>query len=284
MQLFTVTEPTRAETPVIVEVPHAGLHVPPECAATLVAPALSIARDADLFVDELYADAPAEGATLLVSHVSRYFVDLNRAETDIDAESVDGGPAAARASRGIVWRLTSDGAPALARPITRADFEARLARLYRPYHRALERAVAQKTARFGYAVLLAAHSMPSVGRAGHGDTDSPRADVVPGTRGRSSADARVIDLVDRHARDEGWSVRHDDPYRGGFTTLHYGRPADGRHAVQVELSRRLYMDESTLERSAERFDRVRAWCRRLVGALGELPPPAPVAGAAARRA
>jgi N-formylglutamate amidohydrolase len=274
MKLFTVTEPTKGETPVIVEVPHAGLHVPPDCLASLVAPASAIARDADLYVDELYGDAPAEGATLVVSHVSRYFLDLNRAETDVDCESVEGGPSNARVSRGVVWRLTSDGAPVLAKPLSRAELEARLERLYRPYHRAVRAAIDRKRERFGYAILLAAHSMPSVGPAAHGDADGARADVVPGSRGRSSADGSIIDEVDAVARAEGWTVRHDDPYRGGFTTVHYGRPSGGQHAIQVELSRRLYMDETTLRPLSGRFERVRTWCRRLVGALGALPVPA----------
>jgi N-formylglutamate amidohydrolase len=270
MQLFTVTEPERDEIPVVVEVPHAGLHVPPEALANIAAPAHALARDADLFVDQLYADAPSEGATLIASNVSRYYVDLNRAETDIDADAVVGAPSSARAARGVVWRLTSEGAPVLARPLTRAELEERLERLYRPYHRALEAALARKVDTFGYVVLLAAHSMPSVGRAGHNDTDTPRADVVPGSRGRTSADAAVIDAVEAHVRAEGWSIRHDDPYRGGFTTVHYGRPRERRHAIQVELSRRLYMDEALLRQRPVEFDRARAWCRALVRSLGRL--------------
>src|SRR5690606_17594060 len=97
------------ETPLLVEVPHAGLHVDAPSLAHLAAPARSIGRDADLYVDDLYADAPSRGATLLVAHISRYVVDLNRSERDVDADAVEGTSTAARATRGIVWRLTSDG-------------------------------------------------------------------------------------------------------------------------------------------------------------------------------
>ena len=72
-----------------------------------------------------------------------------------------------------------------------------------------------------------------------------------------------------HARASGWSVRHDEPYRGGFTTSHYGRPKEGVHAIQVELARRQYMDEERLVPHT-RFPEVRAWCRGLVAKLGEL--------------
>jgi N-formylglutamate amidohydrolase len=142
-------------------------------------------------------------------------------------------------------------------------------------------------------VLLAAHSMPSVERTGvregppsgprsrnghslaggdgarRAEEPRPRADVVPGTRGRKSADARFIDAVEQHAAARGWTVRHDDPYAGGFTTQHYGRPAAGIHAVQVELARRLYLDESSL-RPNDNFARARAWCRELVARLGKV--------------
>jgi N-formylglutamate amidohydrolase len=119
--------------------------------------------------------------------------------------------------------------------------------------------------------------MPSVERSSNGFRRTrnsvgdlrERADVVPGTRGRRSAGARFIDAVEEHAASCGWSVRHDDPYAGGFTTQHYGRPADGVHAIQVELARRLYLDEATL-RTNENFAKARAWCRELVVRLGQI--------------
>jgi N-formylglutamate amidohydrolase len=276
---FERFDPTGPESPVIVEVPHAGLDVDAPFLEPLTAPARSIARDADLYVDALYQDAAADGATVLVARASRYVIDVNRSEGDVDGEVVEGGRGDLRMQHGLVWRTTSDGEPALARKLTRAELEERLDLVWRPYHRELAAIIERKRARFGIAVILAAHSMPSVDRGPRppgrpapdgGDAASAaqrRADVVPGTRGRRSAAGRFIDLVDTLAKNQGWSVRHDDPYSGGFTTQHYGRPGDGVHAVQVELSRRLYLDEDTLRPSAG-FDGVRAWCRGLSQALG----------------
>jgi N-formylglutamate amidohydrolase len=267
-QAFSLVEPTTDEIPVVVEVPHAGLVVPSGCLAPLVAPARAIGRDADLHVDRLYADAPAVGATLLVGRLSRYVVDLNRGLGDLDPDVVEGARPGPRYNHGLVWRTTSDGDRALARPLTRAELDERLDLYYRPYHAALAAALERKRSRFGIAVLLAAHSMPSVGRSTAGAPGVARADVVPGTRGRTTASPRLIDAVERLARAEGWTVRHDEPYAGGFATQHYGRPAEGTHAVQVELSRRLYLDEATLRPRADSFDAVRGWCRRLVIELG----------------
>jgi N-formylglutamate amidohydrolase len=269
---FVLTSPTGPETPVVVEVPHAGLDVPPGCLAQLTAPARALVRDADLHVDRLYADAPAEGASLLVARASRYVIDLNRAESDVDEGVVEAGGREkgghrARFAHGLIWRVTSDGEAALARPLTRAELEARLRDVYRPYHAVLAAELARKRARFGVAVLLAAHSMPSQSR---GKDERVRADVVPGSRGRTSADARFIEAVESHARAEGFSVVHDDPYAGGFSTQHYGRPKAGIHAVQVELARRLYLDEGTCELDVEAYGRLRAWCRSLVKLLARL--------------
>jgi N-formylglutamate amidohydrolase len=268
---FTVIEPSAGETPLIVEIPHAGLSVDARALAYLIAPARSVGRDADLYVDELYADAPLAGATTLVSHVSRYVCDLNRSELDLDPEAVQGAPAEARATRGLIWRLTSEGARTLDGPIPRAELERRLEHCYRPYHRALSGLIERKRERFGFAVVLAAHSMPSVARSSTGDARIVRADVVPGTRGRTSAAAALINCVDNAAKRAGFSVAHDDPYQGGFTTQHYGRPRDRVHVVQVELARRLYMAEANLTKSDD-FGRIRAWCTDVVRALGSTRP------------
>jgi N-formylglutamate deformylase len=266
---FSVHEPRSDRTPVIVEVPHAGLSVDAESMATLIAPAQSLGRDADLFVDDLYEDAPDVGATLLVSHVSRYVCDLNRAETDVDPMTVEGG-AARSAPHGVIWRVTTDNRPALARPLPFSELERRLVRIYRPYHQTLQALIDQRVAEFGYAILLCGHSMPSRGREGHIDPGRERADVVPGSRGRTTCAEAVLRLVDRNAAAHRLSVAHDEPYRGGFSTSHYGRPRDSVHAIQIELARRLYMDEQTLTKKPREFEALRGFCRALTAALGEL--------------
>ncbi len=261
--------PRAGETPLIVEIPHAGVLVPPPFMPELLASARAIGRDADLYVDDLYEEAHLDGASMLVSRTSRYVVDLNRAPDDLDAEAALAGRVAS-SPRGVVWRLTTEGDRALAAPLRDEALELRLSGVYRPYHAALEALIARKVATFGRAVVLAAHSMPSVARAMHGDAGHVRADVVPGSRGRTSAAAKYIDAVDAHARKRGWSVAHDEPYKGGFTTQHYGRPRENVHVVQVELARRLYMNEATYRRTPVAFDDVRAWCRELARKLGAL--------------
>lgn len=279
MEPFEVVEPTAGESPLVVEVPHAGLWIDPEALAYTVAPARSIARDADLYVDQLCQDVPSEGASLLVARTSRFVVDLNRAETDFDGDTVEGGPRAP-SPRGLIWRLTTDGDPILAERLPRSELERRLAFVYRPYHRALEALIQRKQARFGFAILLCAHSMPSQPRPAPGDGGRAqpfyRADLVPGTRGRTTAAGVVIDRVDAHGRAFGWSIRHDDPYRGGFSTAFYGRPGRGVHAVQIEIARRLYMDETSHRIDPQGFRAVREFARTLAARLAFAETDAPI--------
>ncbi len=266
---FRVIAPQAPETAVVVEIPHAGLGVDALAVAGLAASVRSLGTDADLYVDELYADAPSTGATVLVAQLSRYVCDLNRSEQDVDPLAASGGTAQ-RAPHGLIWRDTTEGQRALYQPLSREELTRRIETFYRPYHQCLTELLNAKRAKFGYVILLAGHSMPSRGRSGHIDTGRERADVVPGSRGRTTAAALIIDTPDRIARGRAWSVVHDDPYRGGFTTAHYGRPAQGQHALQVELSRRLYMNESTLEKKPGGFDETRRYCTDLVAALGAL--------------
>ena len=268
-EFFSLTHPAGDETPVLVEIPHAGLAVPESVQDELAVSPEVILRDSDIYVDRLYADAATRGATMLSANVSRYVVDLNRAPDDVDPQTVPDHPDPRGVQpRGVVWRVTTDGKPALREPLTFAALERRLRTFHAPYHAALEAQLRAKVARFGHAILLAAHSMPSVSRAQV--AGPPRADVVPGTRGRSTAHAQVIDCVDEHFRAAGLSVRHDDPYRGGWSTSHYGRPADGCHAIQIELNRALYVDEDTCRPRDGAFERLQAIVNDLVAELGAL--------------
>lgn len=270
MSFVELTRPQTNPSPVVVEVPHSGLQVPTEVETEIDATPLAILRDSDLYVDQLFERAPKNGATLLVSRVSRYVVDLNRGPDEVDSVAVPKHPRAREIpARGVVWRARTDGTPLLRAPLTAEQFARRLELFYDPYHRTLHEVAARLHEEHGQVVILAGHSMPSSGRM-PGGTDVRRADVVPGTRGRSTADGRVIDLIDSHFREAGLSVKHDDPYRGGWTTTSYGVPRRGQHAVQLELNRALYVDESTSEIKKDDFARLQELLDELVIKLGKL--------------
>ena len=271
MSFVELTHPRTTASPVLVEVPHSGLQVPPEVESEIDATPLAMLRDSDIYVDQLYQRAPESGATLLVSRVSRYVVDLNRGPDEVDSAAVPRHPKGRHIpARGVVWRARTDGTPLLRAPLTVEQFTRRLELFYDPYHRTLREVAAQIREQHGRVVILAAHSMPSAGRRMLGGGEIRRADIVPGTRGRSSADGRIIDLIDSHFREAGLSVKHDDPYRGGWTTSSYGAPKRGQHAVQIELNRALYVDEKTSEIKPSDFAQLQTVLDQLVGKLGKL--------------
>lgn len=271
MSFVELTHPRTTASPVLVEVPHSGLQVPPEVESEIDATPLAMLRDSDIYVDKLYQRAPESGATLLVSRVSRYVVDLNRGPDEVDSAAVPRHPKGRHIpARGVVWRARTDGTPLLRAPLTIEQFTRRLELFYEPYHRALREVAAQIREQHGRVVILAAHSMPSAGRRMLGGGLARRADIVPGTRGRSTADGRIIDLIDSHFREAGLSVKHDDPYRGGWTTSSYGAPKRGQHAVQIEINRALYVDEKTSEIKPNDFARLQTVLDQLVSKLGKL--------------
>ncbi|MGB8330665.1 MAG: N-formylglutamate amidohydrolase [Polyangiales bacterium] len=271
MSFVELTHPRTSPSPVLVEVPHAGLQVPPELESEIDATPSATLRDSDIYVDQLYQRAPDHGATLLVSRVSRYVVDLNRGPDDVDSAAVPRHPSGRHIpARGVIWRAGTDGTPLLRAPLSMEQFTRRLSLFYEPYHRTLRQVAARIHEEHGQVMILAAHSMPSSGRRTLGGREVRRADVVPGTRGRSTADGRIIDLIDSHFREAGLSVKHDDPYRGGYTTSSYGSPRRGQHAVQIELNRALYVDETTSEIKRDEFAQLQTLLDQLVRRLGEL--------------
>lgn len=265
---FVAVLPDQPDTPVVVSVPHAGTEVG-NFAPALV-PGLDVRCDADLFVDELYQGSP-RGA-FIHARASRFVCDLNRDADDVSPRAVPAHPAPRNADgRGFVWEITTTGAPALARPLTLEEWQARKA-IHQRYHDAIAGALRRAHTRFGFAILVDGHSMPSVGRQGHADPGSRRADIVPGDRVGTSCAPALSHVVGEHFRKHGLSVAFNEPYRGGFITAHHGRPADGVHAIQIEMRRDLYMTESTFTRIPDKMSALHAVLAGLLRTLDSFDP------------
>src|ERR1700712_53667 len=154
--------PEHGRTPVLVEVPHAGLAIPASLQSEILASEEVRKRDADLYVDELFALAPAAGAALLSARISRYVADLNRAPDDVELTPEDNASGSAqRQPRGVVWRVTTDGRPVLRTPLDAAPLSQRIALYHSPYHARLREELEATRRQFGYVILVAGHSMPS---------------------------------------------------------------------------------------------------------------------------
>ena len=266
--LYRLQRPEEQTLPVVVDVPHAGEWIPDDVRDEMVIGSRKLRRDLDLYVDQIWECAPQLGATLLASNVSRYVVDLNRAPDDVSEQTVEGGQRVYEdgyyQDRGVVWRQTTAKTPVMDGPLSKKAFEERLERFYFPYHEVLEREVERVRSEFGYCVLIDGHSMPSTGRKGHSDPGARRAEIVPGDVDGEACDRTVRWMIEEHFRDAGFSVRSNEPYKGGWITRKFGRPNKGLHAIQIEVRRDLYMNERTFKIRRSGLEQLASVCEELL--------------------
>lgn len=267
------------DSALVLDSPHSGHWMPPDFRPACGVQALREAEDVD--VPALWQDAPGLGATLIEAHFPRTYLDVNRSLDDIDPQLLDDGPwpgpvaegsPKLRLGKGLAWRMLDDGTPIYDRRLTVAELQQRIERCWRPYHAALDEAVARALHRHGRVIHLNCHSMPAVAQAY--STEHPwmvHADFVLGDRDGTSADPRLTRWIDRFLQSRGFSVDINRPYKGVEIVRRTGRPALGVHSIQVEVNKRLYLCERTLQRHAG-FAAVRSALRELVEALRTLDP------------
>jgi N-formylglutamate deformylase len=245
-------DPVAPEIPLVFDSPHSGAEYPEDFR---YACPLDILRTAeDTHIDDLYGAAPEHGATLLGALFPRSYLDVNRHVGDIDEALLDGkwpGPMnpgeKTRLGMGLVRRLAKPGLPVYARLLPVAEMERRIARCYEPYHAMLQGVCDRLQRKFGVVRLVNCHSMPARGSAMSSDgPDAVRADFVLGDRDGTTCAPEFTDFVARLLRGRGYSVKVNDPYKGVEIVRRHGLPAQGRHALQIEVNRSLYMDEKTL--------------------------------------
>lgn len=258
--------------------PHSGRVLPGDMQA---APGLSMAvlRSAeDVGVDRLTASGPGWGVPLIAGTVSRAYVDLNRAPGELDPLLIDDCDAAGATTKvaagfGVIPRRAGDGTDLYDRRLTRAEAEGRLKRVHAPYHAALADLMQAARARHGMALLIDWHSMPSRAVTGGGAGRTGRgADIVVGDRHGASCRGAVTRRVRALMEAQGWRVGLNAPYAGGYSTETWGRPAEGYQALQIEVSRALYLDERTLEPSSD-HGRFLTALERVIAAMAKEPWP-----------
>jgi N-formylglutamate amidohydrolase len=272
---FEVLEPGECRGPVLFNSPHSGSIYPRAFLTTSRLDIATLRRSEDSFVDELIGGVVACGFPMMRAHFPRCFVDVNREPYELDPRMFDGrlpSFANTRSMRvagglGTVARVVGDAQEIYDQRIPVDDALRRIESLYKPFHRTLRRLFTGLHRDFGAAVLLDCHSMPS--SAGHKD-ERPRPEFVLGDRYGTSCVGAVSETVEQTLRGLGYSVSRNKPYAGGFITEHYGNPAAGLHAIQLEINRALYMDERRYERSTN-FVRLAADMETLARRLGEIP-------------
>lgn len=268
---FKLEIPATGPSPVLFNSPHSGSHYPDDLLEASRLDRLALRRSEDVDVDLLFDGVVDKGGSLMRVDFPRAYVDVNREPYELDPKMFDGrlppfaNTRSLRVASGLgtIPRTVGEGHEIYRALPTIDEALERIETLYKPYHRALARALLTAQRRHGLAVLIDCHSMPSAAVA-RGDR-SP-CDVVIGDRFGTSADPSIPDCIEASLRGMGYSVARNRPYAGGFITEHYGNPHSGVHAVQIEINRGLYLDERRIER-LHGFEGLREDLTRMAGEL-----------------
>jgi N-formylglutamate amidohydrolase len=272
---FEIVEPAEWRAPIIFNSPHSGSLYSEDFLYASRIDLPTLRRSEDSFMDELIGGLAARGFPVVRVNFPRSYVDVNREPYELDPRMFSGrlpSFANTRSMRvagglGTIPRVVGDGQEIYRERLAVDDALMRIETLYKPYHRALRRLINRVHQSFGTVVVVDCHSMPSIGVS----RDEPRRpDVVIGDRYGTSCAPTLPDRVEETMSRLGYSIGRNKPYAGGFITEHYGNPASGLHAIQLELNRAIYMDERRREKSA-RFAQVAADFAVLAEALATVP-------------
>jgi N-formylglutamate amidohydrolase len=261
-------DPVTDPVPLVFDAPHSGTQNPPDFRFTC--DSLTIKRGADLFVDELYEDAPRYGATLIGALFPRAYIDANRAETDIYHAGHD-GPEQETENRNIRpwnalvrtqnWR---GGADFYGRKLTLAEIHSRIDSHYRPYHDVLRSALDTQHARFGGVWHVNCHSCRSMNRR----VTPPRAnaDFIIGDRFGRTCSREFTDLIADTLAGLGYAVSLNKPYQGATLIRRYAAPDRERHSIQIEINKSLYLNDAE---KSENFGALRRDIGTLVARISD---------------
>jgi N-formylglutamate deformylase len=241
------------EVPVVLDSPHSGTRYPADF--NYVVDYATLRRAEDTHVHVLYDAAPDLGATLIAAQFPRSYIDANRSLLDIDPALLDGAwPGPINVTKktdkgiGLVWRLLDTGEAIYNRKLTVAEVQARIAKYYAPYHKALRDTINAAHKHYGAVWHLNCHSMPAVSSViSEEGPGVARADFVLGDRDGTTCEPAFTNFVAVVLKEMGYDVRINDPYKGVELVRAYSDPAQNKHSLQVEVNRRLYMNEDSRE-------------------------------------
>lgn len=268
---FTILAPRVQSAPFVLCSPHSGRVYPCEFLAQSRLDPQTLRKSEDCFVDDLFQGAADLGVPLIAAQFPRAYLDVNREPYELDPELfADPLPDYANSQSvrvvgglGTIARIVADGEEIYRTRLSVDEALARIEQLYFPFHAALQTLIAETKAQFGYCILIDCHSMPSAQMA---QSSGPRPDFVLGDRFGAACDPRLTRFLRDTLATEGYDVQLNRPYAGGYITEHYGRPYRGVQAVQMEINRALYLDETRFTRS-HGFTRLKIDLTRIAGML-----------------
>ena len=246
MDIFNITRPFGNAVPVLISSPHSGTFLPPEIRSALHPELAEKQDDADWFIDKLYDFAPDLGITLITANYSRWVIDLNR-NPENQPLYADG-----RVITGLV-PFTNFNGDALYRFNTpdRSNIDSRIEQYYKPYHKQIETTLKEIKAQFGIALLFDAHS---IRKKVPGIQQQPFPDLILGDNDKTSAGKNLIKIALDGLCQSSYDVSHNHPFKGGHITRSFGDPNQNIHALQLEMAKINYMDDSETRYDFEKAD------------------------------
>jgi N-formylglutamate amidohydrolase len=280
---YVIYRPTTVLAPVVFSSPHSGRFYPDDFVAASRLDRITLKSSEDSFVDELYQCVPRLGGVLIAAQYARAYCDPNREPYELDPNMFSGAlppQANTRSPRvaaglGTIPKTVGGGAEIYRGKLSVAEIERRLGRSYRPYHEALRGLIDEARHHFGWSLLIDCHSMPPMAppsgaaMAGLGDQGDWYANVVLGDCHGGACTGVITQVVEDKFRSLGYHVQRNAPYAGGFTTRHWGHPQTGSQALQIEISRALYMDAHGKTKGAG-FTKMQADLEQVVAAIIKL--------------
>jgi N-formylglutamate amidohydrolase len=275
--VYVIQAPAEQTVPFVFCSPHSGTDYGEAFRRASRLDYATLRKSEDSHVDVLFGAAPERGAPLLCALFPRAYVDPNREPFELDPamfedrlpDYVNTASPRVAAGLGTIAKVVCNGAEIYRRKLRFAEAVARIDTCYRPYHAALTTLVEETKRQFGVAVVVDCHSMPSVGGPMDKDPGARRVDFVLGDAYGAACHPALTLAAEAKLRSYGYAVHRNMPYAGGYTTRHYGNPAMGQHALQIEINRALYMDEDSYARRSG-FETVKAHLTTLVAHLARL--------------
>lgn len=260
--------------PIVLDSPHSGFRMPPDFGAAASVQELRDGEDA--FIDELYLPAAKMGIPLLTAQFPRTYIDVNRHTADIDAalmaepwptKTMESGKG--KIGKALVWRTLVNGKPIYDRKLGVAEVMGRIERYHQPYHDALWELMANAHTRFGVVYHINCHSMgPTTTLDMEGVDGQPRPDFILGDRDGTTCEPAFTNYIVKFLQGLGYSVVLNNPFKGVELVRAYSDPSGGRHSLQIEINKKLYMDPVTIQKH-EGFNKLQGHLMQLMHVLGE---------------
>jgi len=260
-QVFELSLPPFKRIPLLVSVPHAGVRFPDELKSLFFDSVIDCPSDTDWFVDQLYDFVPEIGGTLIKANYSRYVVDLNRSK---QGEFLYGDERKETAL--VPIKTFSEDAIYKGKLPDDQEINRRIVKYYDPYYEKIKLEIARLKEEFGSCLFFDAHSIrrfvPSIRK-------NRFPDFILGDADSKTARISLVEKAKKLLEESEYSFSYNDPFKGGMLTRNFGDPKKNIHALQLEMSQDIYMDETNLKLDEKKASRVKALFKKLLTGLAE---------------